>query len=128
MNTLFRFGSGFTLQMKIQPNIPDRPPLVTRTVNPYDTTAVRNFVSANFPGSVLLEEHQVSGYFVSTPQGEFSNSCILFSSVLEFETIVMMISLSNICMSFLTTKDTQSLLNFTFSINFIGFCNLSYTR
>ena len=58
--------------MKIQPNTPDRPPLDTRTVsimNPYDTTAVRNFVTTNFPGSVLLEEHQVSGYSVSGPRG-----------------------------------------------------------
>ena len=93
--------------MKIQPNILDRPPLdkqssrssfrrqmsgspaplsPTRTMsimNPYDTTAVRNFVNANFPGSILLEEHQVNGYFVSGPQGGFSNSCILFSNAIN---------------------------------------------
>ena len=95
--------------MKIQPNISDRPPLdkqssrssfrrqmsgspvplsPTHTVsimNPYDTTAVRNFVTTNFPGSLLLEEHQVSGYSVSGPRGEFPNycTCILFSNAIN---------------------------------------------
>ena len=88
--------------MKIQPNISDRPPLdkqssrssfrrqmsgspaplsPTRTMsimNPYDTTAVRNFVNANFPGSILLEEHQVSGYIVSIPRGEFQTRVFCF--------------------------------------------------
>lgn len=27
--------------------------------NPYDTTSVQQFVTATFPGSILLEQHQV---------------------------------------------------------------------
>ncbi len=94
---LCRFGSGYTLQIKINPNIPIKEELVrdssrrsfrtasfrrqkseTSPLSPtgsitsgskqvlssadgYNTGPVHGFVNTNFPGSLLLEEHQVIG-------------------------------------------------------------------
>ena len=73
-----RFGSGYTLQVKIQPkmritegNVTDphtshesQPLLIAKTTafespDPYEATELKQFVANRFPGSVLVKEHQV---------------------------------------------------------------------
>ena len=80
LNIVFsiRFGSGYTLQIKIQPKVTitetdctdprtlnKSPPLsMTKTTSfaspdPYEPTELKQFVANRFPGSVLVKEHQV---------------------------------------------------------------------
>ena len=82
-----RFGSGYTLQLKVQPKsreedvkqfssrvsfrhtqsreAPTSPTVSIANVN-HDTAEVEHFITRTFPGSLLLEHHQVSillGYY-----------------------------------------------------------------
>ena len=84
--SLSRFGSGYTLQIKVSPSgtvnenafvfsrsqrgsrhgNPSSAPLspTRRTIIPsnvYDTSQVQQFITNTFPGSLILEQHQVSG-------------------------------------------------------------------
>ena len=79
-----RFGSGYTLQIKIQPVVAGKtfdqhsihrthsrsrsptptPPSPSHhkgaaPSNPYDTTEIERFITETFPGAYLLEHHQV---------------------------------------------------------------------
>ena len=83
--SLSRFGSGYTLQIKVSPSStvnenafvysgshrgsrhgnPSSAPLspARRTIIPtdvYDTSQVQQFIINTFPGSLILEQHQVS--------------------------------------------------------------------
>ena len=95
--SLLRFGSGFTLQLKVKPvdNPPVEEAFSRRTFSfrsmsspsrastaspshmshhssshsPYDTAAVQQFVTTSFPGARLLEKHQVCEF------GRYCASC-----------------------------------------------------